>query len=120
VAAELHLHVLLDLFHRGMREPLPLYCKTSAAWAGATTQGRDPGLVAVKAWESGWNGHNEDKDAEHELVLGEAVPFAAMVELSGAPRDDEQPWHLPELSRFGLYAHRLWDGLLAHELVVDL
>lgn len=118
-AAEAHLHVLVDLFHRGMREPLPLYTKTSSAWAGATALGRDPATVASHCWESGWNGHNEDRDAEHELVVGEGISFAAMVALSGPPRDDELVWRLPEPSRFGLYAHRLWEGLLAHELVVD-
>jgi exodeoxyribonuclease V gamma subunit len=115
----MHLDVLVDLFHRGMCEPLPLYCKTSAAWAGATTGGQEPRQAATRSWESGWNGHNEDRDPEHELVLGEGMSFATMVGLSGIPRDDELPWLATEGSRFGVYAHRLWDALLAHEVVAD-
>jgi hypothetical protein len=42
-----------------------------------------------------------------------------MVGLSGIPRDDELPWLATEGSRFGVYAHRLWDALLAHEVVAD-
>lgn len=118
-AALMHLDVLVDLFHRGMCEPLPLYCKTSAAWAGATTGGQEPRQAATRSWESGWNGHNEDRDPEHELVLGEGLSFATMVGLSGIPRDDELPWLATEGSRFGVYAHRLWDALLAHEVVAD-
>ena len=118
-AAVAHLRVLVDLFERGMCEPLPLYCKTSAAWVGAAAEGRDPAQSAGRVWESGWNGHNEDRDPEHELVLGEGVSFAAMVRLSGAPRDDEQSWPSSDGSRFGAYAARLWDALLAHEVVAD-
>jgi exodeoxyribonuclease V gamma subunit len=114
-----HLGVLVDLFHRGMCEPLPVYCKTSAAWAGATTVGQDPRQGATKSWESGWNGHNEDRDAEHELVLGAGISFATMVGLSGTPRGDELSWCPTETSRFAVYAHRLWDALLEHEVVVD-
>jgi exodeoxyribonuclease V gamma subunit len=112
------LDLLVDLFHRGMGEPLPVYSKTSAAWAGATG-GQDPGQAASRSWESGWNGHNEDRDPEHELVLGAGISFATMVGLSGTPRDDEQPWCPTEMSRFGVYAHRLWDALLDHEILVE-
>ena len=36
-----------------------------------------------------------------------------------APRADEVPWAPAEPTRFGVYAHRLWDPLLAHEEIVD-
>jgi exodeoxyribonuclease V gamma subunit len=115
------LGVVVDLFRRGMCEPLPLYCKTSGAWAEAPHRGKSPERAAAGAWVSGFGGNNEDKDAEHELVLGPALSFAAMVERSGSPRADEtgEGWDPSEPSRFGLYACRLWSGLLAREEVVE-
>jgi exodeoxyribonuclease V gamma subunit len=115
------LGVIVDLFQRGMCEPLPLYCKTSCAWAEAPLRGGSPERAAASAWESGFNGNNEDKQAEHELVLGPGLSFATMVERSGAPRADEagEGWDPFESSRFGRYACRLWAGLLAREEVVD-
>ena len=55
------LEVLIELYDRGMREPLPLACRTSAAFAaGANPRGE---------WESD-RFPKEDRDAEHELVYG--------------------------------------------------
>ena len=55
------LEVLIDLYDRGMREPLPLACRTSAAFAaGGNARGE---------WESD-RFPKEDRDAEHELVFG--------------------------------------------------
>ena len=121
-AAEQHLCTLVDLFRRGMSEPLPLYCKTSAAWAAAVAAGKGAdgaSMAAVGVWATDYNVEKEDKDAEHVLVLGDGLSFKALVECSGVPRDDEAPWDPSEPWRFGLYAHRLWDGLLAHEEMVD-
>ena len=55
------------------------------------------------------------------LVLGGELAFDAMVERTGTPRDDEagDGWAASESSRFGRYARRLWDGLLAQEEVAD-
>ena len=82
---------LIALFDEGMREPLPIFCKTSAARAA----GGDP----RSQWESGYNSDKEDREPEHVLVLGPQVPFS---EIEADPRFDR-------------YAQRLWSGLLAHE-----
>ena len=99
------LEALIDLYDRGMREPLPLACRTSAAFAaGGNPRGE---------WESD-RFPKEDRDAEHELVYGSSFPYAEL--LQAAPRSDEQ-WDPVEPTRFGQYALRLWRGLLAVEVV---
>jgi exodeoxyribonuclease V gamma subunit len=114
-----HLSVLVDLFGRGMREPLPLYCKTSAAWAEAKAGQKEPKSLASGAWASGFKVTKEDGDPEHALVLGTGMSFDEVLSCSGTPRPDEADWEPSELTRFGVYAHRLWGGLLAHEQLVD-
>ncbi|HVM15555.1 MAG TPA: exodeoxyribonuclease V subunit gamma [Egibacteraceae bacterium] len=117
-AARAQLAVLVDLYDRGMREPLPLYAKTSAAWAQARHDGHDPEPGADGEWTSGWSRQGErwsreDEELEHQLVLGGVVPLRALLE--DQPRADEG-WHAEqEATRFGRYARRLWSGLLAHE-----
>jgi exodeoxyribonuclease V gamma subunit len=86
-----HLEALLDLYARGMCEPLPLYAKTSAAYA------QEGSAAARKAWESGWRFEGEDAEPEHRLVLGGVVAF-----------EDLPP-------AFPACAHALWDPLLACE-----
>ena len=93
---------LVDLYDRGLREPLPLYCKTSGVWAEAVRDGRDPNADALKAWQSGFF-PNEDRDAYHQLVLGTIAPY-----------DD-----IGEDERFCSLAHELWDPLLANEDIED-
>jgi exodeoxyribonuclease V gamma subunit len=117
--AEQHLAAVVRLFRLGMREPLPLYCKTSAAYAKAREAGADDADdVAKKEWETTQRERtNEDRDAEHVFVLGE-VSFKELVALSGRPDDDGLArYSPPETSCFGLYARMLWDGLLEHESV---
>jgi hypothetical protein len=81
-----------------MREPLPLYCATSGAHAEAEAAGRDGASAARAAWTSAWNFDREDRELEHQLVLGGVLEFD---ELPGAALAD--------------YARRLWAGLLAAE-----
>jgi exodeoxyribonuclease V gamma subunit len=101
------LEVLIDLYDRGMREPLPLACRTSAAFAaGGNPRGE---------WESD-RFPKEDRDAEHELVYGPGTAFSVL--MGSAPRADER-WDPAEPTRFGQYALRLWRGLLAREEVSD-
>ena len=105
----------------GMREPLPLYCKTSAAWAGAVAAGKRSrpggraGLGVRPQRAQRGQGHRARAGARRRALLrghGRA--------LRATPRRrDGDGWEPSETSRFGLYARRLWDGLLEHEEVVD-
>ena len=109
------LGTLLDLYDRGMREPLPLYCETSAALAAppaASARRR-----ANKAWTSEFRRPREDRDEEHVLVLGRDRAFDDLVRES--PREDEDWAPTESASRLERYAHRLWDGLLEVEEVAD-
>ena len=115
-SAREQLAIVLDLFERGMREPLPLYCATSAAWAQARRAGGDPARAAESAWKSPWNFAKEDKEPEHALVLGGVKTLEDLV--AEPPRDGED-WVVDEPGRLGRYARRLWDGLLEHERVTD-
>jgi exodeoxyribonuclease V gamma subunit len=118
-AADRHLQALVDLFRLGMREPLPLYLRTSAAWAEAVDGGRDPAAAASSAWTSQYRFDKEDREAEHALVLGADVAFVDLLGSGGPPRGDEGGWEASETTRFGALARRLWDGLLAHEQVIE-
>jgi exodeoxyribonuclease V gamma subunit len=113
---------LVDLYERGMREPLPLYSKTSAAWAETARPGAgDPRADAEKAWQTYWNKgrriESEDADLNHQLVLGAIVPFAVLLEAAPADGESGDGWAEDESSRLGRLARRLWDGLLDREQV---
>ena len=114
-----HLGTLVDLWDRGMREPLPIACEASAAYARAASAGENPVTAAAKAWESGWNFPREDAELEHQLVFAGALAFADLLE--EGPRADERGdgWDETDTTRFGRLARRLWAGALACEEVVD-
>jgi exodeoxyribonuclease V gamma subunit len=111
------LAVLADLYDRGMREPLPLYCLSSHAYAEAAATGRDAVAAARRAWTSDWNFDKEDRELEHQLMLGGVRRFDELLE--DPPRGDEQGpgWEMAETTRFGRYARRLSAGLLGWEEV---
>ncbi len=115
--AELHLAALVDLYERGMREPLPLPCLSAAAYVEAATSGRDPAAAAYEQWTSAFDWDREDRHPEHRLVFGGQLSFEELSAL--APRADESGpgWEASEASRFGRLAQRLWHGLLIHEQV---
>ncbi len=114
-----HLAVLLDLYDRGMREPPPLTSDSSAAYAAAARAGGDAVAAGRGAWESPYNFDGEDKAPEHQLVLGGVLTFAELF-AEPARADESGPWwDAGETRRFGRWARRLWDGLLAVEQVVD-
>jgi exodeoxyribonuclease V gamma subunit len=116
-AARSELAVLMDLYDRGMREPLPMFCQTSAAYAGAARQGQDGFDAAVKAWETEWSFEKEDREAEHQMAFGGVLSMSEVLEISPAGGEDGDGWSVDEASRFGRLALRLWEGLLSREEV---
>jgi exodeoxyribonuclease V gamma subunit len=116
------LELLVELLDLGMREPLPLYCKTSAAYAEAARGGRDPLQPAKHQWESGYSKRHgwisrENEEPEHLTVLGGAVAFERLLESAPGPLESGVGWAADEASRLGRLARRLWDGLLDREQV---
>jgi exodeoxyribonuclease V gamma subunit len=114
-----HLATLVDLHDRGMREPVPLAARTSAAYARARTFGGDAERAARKEWETD-RYPREDDDADHVLAFGGRLSFGNLIAIP--PRDDEggRGWDDAEPSRFGRLAMRLWAPLLAVEERRDL
>jgi exodeoxyribonuclease V gamma subunit len=96
-----HLAALVELFDEGLREPLPIACKASAAYAEALHAGSDAAKAAMGEWDGPWNFAGEGEDLEHQLAFGGILPFD---ELLGS-------------SSFDAYARRLWDDVLAWEQV---
>jgi exodeoxyribonuclease V gamma subunit len=108
---------LVDLFDRGMREPLPLFCATSAAYADAARSGQDPVAAAQGRWTSRWNFNGEDQEPEHRLALGGVRTFAQLAAIAPSPGETGPGWAELETSRVGRLADRMWRGLLAGEAV---
>jgi exodeoxyribonuclease V gamma subunit len=114
-----HLVPLVELYDRGMREPLPLYCQTSAAYAEALAKRRRPDAAARKAWESTWEYDKEDKELSHQLVLGGIRSLDAVLAAPPGGNECGSGWAEEETTRFGRFAQRLWDGLLQSEELTD-
>ena len=69
------LDALVELFDEGRREPLPIACKSSAAYAEALHNGSDPVKAATGEWDGPWNFAGEGEDLEHALAFGGVLPF---------------------------------------------
>jgi exodeoxyribonuclease V gamma subunit len=113
------LAIVVDLYDRGLRAPLPLFCKTSAAWAEARHQGKDPDAafnVAQDEWVDG-NFPGEISDPEHRYVWGEDFAFGEVTEEPPGPDERGPGWSASERSRFARLACRLWYPVLAHERI---
>jgi exodeoxyribonuclease V gamma subunit len=116
--AKTYLAQLVDLYDRGLREPLPLPLKTSIAYATTSLkmEGHDQALFqARRAWASG-KFPGEDADAPHVIVWGSAAPFDRV--FSGLPSPDEK-W-AGEPTRFAELSLRLWSPMLQHRRLVSL
>src|SRR5215218_5364108 len=104
------LDVLLDLHARGLREPLPLACAASAAYARSGEE------AARKAWQSEWNFPKEDAEPEHQLAFAGVLTFDDLLAL--ALREGED-FEADEPTRFGRLSKRLWGGLLSCEEMAE-
>jgi exodeoxyribonuclease V gamma subunit len=114
-----HLTQLIDTYDRGMREVLPLTSDTSAAYAAAIAAGADGVAAARRAWKSSYDWDREDREPEHRRVFGGEIDVAEL--MAEPPRNDERGpgWNEAETTRFGRYARRVWDPLLAAEELND-
>jgi len=102
-----------------MREALPIACMSSAAYAAAAVRGAKPVAPARAAWESTWNFDREDREPDHLLVLGGQRTLDELLAEPPRPGEQGDGWDALETTRFGRYARRVWDDLLACEEVVD-
>jgi exodeoxyribonuclease V gamma subunit len=114
-----HLARIVDLHDRGMREPLPLFCQTSGAYAEAAAAGRDPVAAGRDAWTSGYMFDREDKDPEHRFVFGDVLTFEELLAVPPHSGEAGDGWEMTETTRLGRCARRMWDGLLACEELAE-
>jgi exodeoxyribonuclease V gamma subunit len=105
---------LVDVYDRGLREPLPVPCRTAHAWADAARARRDPRRAAAGTWETQDTSPvpGEREDAAHVRVFGRDAPFTCLLD---EPRPDER-WS-GERTRLGVYALRIWQPLFEVEQV---
>ncbi len=110
--AEGWLRELVDLYDRGMREPLPLPVKTACAYAEETLKGGGSEWKARREWQtdpfSPLGIPGEDADPAHVRAFGKDAPFEV---LTSPARDDER-WS-SESHRLGQLSLRLWGPLLS-------
>ncbi len=108
------LGALLELYDRGLSEPLPMAVRTSAAYAASRHAGDTVEQAlesAGREWRSDFGGEREDR--HHRYAWGEGRPLAFLLEQPPLP-DEARPG---ESTRFGALARRLWTPLLQAEQV---
>ena len=106
---------LVALRSRGLCEPLPMPCKTSAAWAEARSRGRHPARAAARDWESNHAFPGEDADRSHQAAFGGVLRFDELIRIAPTEAERGDGWADDEDSRLGRLARRLWDPVLARE-----
>ena len=106
------LEAVVDLYDRGMREPLPLACATSEAWASARHHGASRDEANQKA-EQVWK--TESSDIEHAEVWNSRSDFNVLYRPELRPDETTAGWPSAEKSRFAALAGRMWNPVLDHE-----
>jgi exodeoxyribonuclease V gamma subunit len=106
---------IVALRARGLCEPLPLPCKTAAAWADARRRGREPERAAARDWDSNHRFPGEAADRSHLVVFGSELRLDQLLAISPTEHEAGDGWAVDEASRLGRLARRLWDPLLARE-----
>lgn len=118
--AQTYLAELLDIYTRGMCEPLPLPPVTSAKWAEEIHRldidASPARLAQVKSrvageWETTSTWEKEDRDPYQLLAWGRQLSFEELLSMPPAPQES---WN-SQSSRLGQYAIRMWEPLLNHE-----
>ena len=109
---ELQLGGLLELFALGMAEPLPLYCKTSAAWAAAAARHRcrSGRRAGRREWESAFDTTRTRTTIATRLVLGWRPHVQRHGPRSGVPATTRPVGRPPEPPGSASTPRRLWDG----------
>jgi exodeoxyribonuclease V gamma subunit len=106
------LQQLVELYDKGLREPLPMPVKSAAEYAAHRLRGAEVDDAEYRArmkWATG-SFPGEDDDAAHAQVWGRRAPFETL--LTATPPDET--WG-GEPHRFGELAVRMWFPLLDHE-----
>ena len=114
VLAAAQLENVAELYDLGLRAPLPMATRSTAAYAQARWNQDDADAAIVRArrwWITSGEIPGEDADAANEQVWGQRTDLATLLAIPPAA-DDE---HAPEGSAFGALALRLWFPLLAAE-----
>ena len=108
------LRTLVDVYDRGLREPLPVPLRTAHAWADSVRARKDPYWPARREWESqsGSPVPGEQEDPAHVRVHGRGAPFDCLLQ---EPRPDERWGDHPH--RLAQYALRIWEPVFDHEQV---
>ena len=106
---------LVELYDRGMRSPVPLFCEASEKSAEQRLQGEPAERFVNKVWQTDSFAPypREDLDPYHLLVLGRQVPTDEL--LAEACIDAEEESWADDRRRFVAYAWRLWEPIMNAE-----
>ncbi|XVX20642.1 exodeoxyribonuclease V subunit gamma [Actinomycetota bacterium] len=103
---------LVDLYRRGMDEPVPMPPGTAEAFARNRGRGEEDALdAAAKKWASGYRFPGENAQPAAQRIHGGEVGIEVLTE----PARDDERWSPDEPTRLGQYAVRLWGPVLEFE-----